>query len=205
MTRTLATALHSGDRRRRLPGLASLRALAGGGSRLLCVDNFFTGRKANVAHLFSHPCFELLRHDVTFPLYVEVDWIFNLACPASPIHYQRDPVQTTQTNVHGAINMLCLAKRTSAKILQASTSEVYGDPEVDPQTESMGVASIRPASAPATTRASAAPRRCSSTITASTACASTSRASSTPTVRVCIQRMDAWYQTSLFRRLEVRA
>jgi UDP-glucuronate decarboxylase len=106
------------------------------GHDVLCVDNFFTGNKANVAHLFSQPRFELLRHDVTFPLYVEVDRIYNLACPASPIHYQFDPVQTTKVSVHGAINMLGLAKRVRAKILQASTSEVYGDPEVHPQTES---------------------------------------------------------------------
>ena len=106
------------------------------GHDVLCVDNFFTGTKANVAHLMSHPNFELMRHDVTFPLYVEVDEIYNLACPASPIHYQRDPVQTTKTSVHGAINMLGLAKRVKAKILQASTSEVYGDPEVHPQPES---------------------------------------------------------------------
>jgi len=106
------------------------------GHDVLCVDNFFTGMKANVAHLMSHPNFELMRHDVTFPLYVEVDEIYNLACPASPIHYQWDPVQTTKTSVHGAINMLGLAKRVKAKILQASTSEVYGDPEVHPQPES---------------------------------------------------------------------
>ena len=106
------------------------------GHDVLCVDNFFTGTKANVAHLMSHPNFELMRHDVTFPLFVEVDEIYNLACPASPIHYQRDPVQTTKTSVHGAINMLGLAKRVKAKILQASTSEVYGDPEVHPQPES---------------------------------------------------------------------
>ena len=106
------------------------------GHDVLCVDNFFTGTKANVAHLISHPNFELMRHDVTFPLYVEVDEIYNLACPASPIHYQWDPVQTTKTSVHGAINMLGLAKRVNAKILQASTSEVYGDPEVHPQPES---------------------------------------------------------------------
>jgi len=105
------------------------------GHDVLCVDNFFTGTKENVAHLFANPHFELLRHDVTFPLYVEVDEIYNLACPASPIHYQHDPVQTTKTSVHGAINMLGLAKRTGAKILQASTSEVYGDPEVHPQVE----------------------------------------------------------------------
>jgi UDP-glucuronate decarboxylase len=105
------------------------------GHEVLCVDNFFTGRRANVAHLLDNPGFELQRHDVTFPLFVEVDEIYNLACPASPIHYQYDPVQTTKTSVHGAINMLGLAKRVRAKILQASTSEVYGDPEVHPQTE----------------------------------------------------------------------
>jgi UDP-glucuronate decarboxylase len=103
---------------------------------VLCVDNYFTGSKRNVAHLFGNPYFELQRHDVTFPLYVEVDQIYNLACPASPIHYQFDPVQTTKTSVHGAINMLGLAKRVKARILQASTSEVYGDPEVHPQIES---------------------------------------------------------------------
>ena len=105
------------------------------GDDVLCVDNFFTGSKRNVTHLLTHPHFELMRHDVTFPLYVEVDQIFNLACPASPIHYQFDPVQTTKTSVHGAINMLGLAKRVQARILQASTSEVYGDPEVHPQPE----------------------------------------------------------------------
>ena len=105
------------------------------GCDVLCADNFFTGTKDNIAHLLKDPYFELLRHDVTFPLYVEVDEIYNLACPASPIHYQFDPVQTTKTSVHGAINMLGLAKRTGAKILQASTSEIYGDPEVHPQTE----------------------------------------------------------------------
>ena len=106
------------------------------GDDVLCVDNFFTGAKANVSGLLDAPNFELLRHDVTFPLYVEVDEIYNLACPASPVHYQYDPVQTTKTSVHGAINVLGLAKRTGAKILQASTSEVYGDPEVHPQPES---------------------------------------------------------------------
>lgn len=105
------------------------------GHDVLCVDNFYTSTRRNIVHLLDHPHFELLRHDVTFPLYVEVDQIYNLACPASPIHYQRDPVQTTKTSVHGAINMLGLAKRTGATILQASTSEVYGDPEVHPQTE----------------------------------------------------------------------
>ena len=103
---------------------------------VLCVDNFFTGSKVNVSHLFGNPNFELMRHDVTFPLYVEVDQIYNLACPASPVHYQHDPVQTTKTSVHGAINMLGLAKRLKARIFQASTSEVYGDPEIHPQPES---------------------------------------------------------------------
>ncbi len=105
------------------------------GHDVLCIDNYFTGRRGNVAHLMDNPRFELMRHDVTFPLYVEVDEIYNLACPASPIHYQHDPVQTTKTSVHGAINMLGLAKRVRAKIMQASTSEVYGDPEIHPQTE----------------------------------------------------------------------
>lgn len=106
------------------------------GCDVLCVDNFYSGTKDNIAHLVGYPHFELIRHDVTFPLYVEVDEIYNLACPASPVHYQRDPVQTTKTSVHGAINMLGLAKRTGAKIFQASTSEVYGDPEIHPQQES---------------------------------------------------------------------
>jgi UDP-glucuronate decarboxylase len=106
------------------------------GHDVLCVDNFFTGSKQNVNHLLANPNFELMRHDVTFPLYVEVDQIYNLACPASPVHYQFDPVQTTKTSVHGAINMLGLAKRVKARILQASTSEVYGDPEIHPQPES---------------------------------------------------------------------
>ena len=105
------------------------------GHDVLCVDNYFTGSKQNIIHLLDNPAFEVLRHDITFPLYVEVDEIYNLACPASPIHYQFDPVQTTKTSVHGAINMLGLAKRVKAKILQASTSEVYGDPQVHPQPE----------------------------------------------------------------------
>ena len=105
------------------------------GHDVICVDNFFTGRKSNIAHLLSNSRFELFRHDVTFPLYIEADAIYNLACPASPIHYQFDPVQTTKTSVHGAINMLGLAKRIKAKIFQASTSQVYGDPEIHPQTE----------------------------------------------------------------------
>jgi UDP-glucuronate decarboxylase len=105
------------------------------GANVICVDNFFTGTRENVRHLISNPYFEMIRHDVTFPLYIEVDEIYNLACPASPIHYQHDPVQTTKTSVHGAINLLGLAKRVKARILQASTSEVYGDPEVHPQNE----------------------------------------------------------------------
>ncbi|MBN2181531.1 MAG: SDR family oxidoreductase [Sedimentisphaerales bacterium] len=105
------------------------------GHEVLCVDNFYTGRRSNIAHLLSHPRFEILRHDICFPLYVEVDEIYNLACPASPVHYQFDPIQTTKTSVHGAINMLGLAKRLRIKILQASTSEVYGDPTIHPQTE----------------------------------------------------------------------
>jgi UDP-glucuronate decarboxylase len=105
------------------------------GCDVLCVDNLFTGSKDNIAHLFDHSNFEFMRHDITFPLFVEVDEIYNLACPASPVHYQHDPVQTTKTSVHGAINMLGLAKRLGCKILQASTSEVYGDPSVHPQTE----------------------------------------------------------------------
>ena len=111
------------------------RRLLDEGNDIVCVDNFFTGTKDNIAAMIGNPHFELIRHDVTFPLYIEVDEIYNLACPASPIHYQHDPVQTTKTSVHGAINMLGLAKRTKAKILQASTSEVYGDPEVHPQRE----------------------------------------------------------------------
>jgi UDP-glucuronate decarboxylase len=109
--------------------------LLGEGANVICVDNFFSGARNNVEHLLGQKRFELIRHDVTFPLYIEVDQIYNLACPASPIHYQRDPVQTTKTSVHGAINMLGLAKRVRAKILQASTSEIYGDPSIHPQTE----------------------------------------------------------------------
>lgn len=117
-------------------GSSLCRRLISEGNEVLCVDNFYTGRRANVADLLESPKFELLRHDVTFPLYVEVDEIYNLACPASPVHYQHDPVQTTKTCVHGAINVLGLAKRVGAKILQASTSEVYGDPSIHPQVES---------------------------------------------------------------------
>ena len=139
---------------------------------VLCVDNFYTGTKDNVTTCWAARILKLMRHDVTFPLYVEVDEIYNLACPASPIHYQRDPVQTTKTSVHGAINMLGLAKRVKAKILQASTSEVYGDPQVHPQTgRLLGQRQSDRHPRRATTKASAAPRRCFSTITASTSCA----------------------------------
>jgi UDP-glucuronate decarboxylase len=109
--------------------------LLGEGHEVTCVDNFFTGTRKNIYHLFNNPNFEVIRHDVTFPLHAEIDELYNLACPASPIHYQRDPIQTTKTSVHGAINMLDLAKRVKAKILQASTSEIYGDPEIHPQVE----------------------------------------------------------------------
>ena len=168
-------------------------------AEVLCVDNFFTGTRDNIAHLAGNAHFELMRHDVTFPLYVEVDEIYNLACPAAPIHYQFDPVQTTKTSVHGAINMLGLAKRVKAKILQASTSEVYGDPEVHPQVESywghvnpIGIRSCYDEG-----------KRCaetlSSTTTASTSCASRCRASSTLTGRACIPTTAAWSRTSSSR------
>jgi UDP-glucuronate decarboxylase len=134
------------------------------GANVICVDNFFTGTRENVRHLISNPYFEMIRHDVTFPLYIEVDEIYNLACPASPIHYQHDPVQTTKTSVHGAINLLGLAKRVKARILQASTSEVYWDPEVHPQNEGYWghVNPIGPRYV--MTKASAALKRCFSTI-----------------------------------------
>lgn len=109
--------------------------LLGDGMEVICLDNFFTGRKANIAHLMTHPDFELIRHDVTDPYHIEVDWVFNLACPASPVHYQYNPVETVKTSVHGAINILDLVKRVGARVLQASTSEVYGDPEIHPQVE----------------------------------------------------------------------
>jgi UDP-glucuronate decarboxylase len=118
------------------PGSHLCERLLEAGCQVLCVDNFFTGTRRNIEHLLGHKAFELLRHDVTHPLFVEVDEIFNLACPASPIHYQKDPVQTTKTSVIGAINMLGFAKRLKIKILQASTSEIYGDPSVHPQPES---------------------------------------------------------------------
>ncbi|MBW2698445.1 MAG: GDP-mannose 4,6-dehydratase, partial [Deltaproteobacteria bacterium] len=133
---------HAGRRRRSLVtggagflGSHLCERLLAEGHEVICVDNFYTGSKRNLAHLLGDPWFEIIRHDVTFPLFVEVDEIYNLACPASPPHYQNDPIQTTKTSVHGAINMLGLAKRVGARILQASTSEVYGDPQVHPQPE----------------------------------------------------------------------
>ena len=133
------------------------------GHQVLCVDNFFTGTRRNIEHLLDHKHFELLRHDITHPLFVEVDQIFNLACPASPIHYQRDPVQTTKTSVIGAINMLGLAKRLKIKILQASTSEVYGDPRFTRRLRPIGVTSTQSVRDHATTKVRDAPRHCSST------------------------------------------
>ena len=167
---------------------------------VICCDNFFTGPKRNIAHLLSDPAFELIRHDITFPLYIEVDEIYNLACPASPIHYQNDPVQTTKVNVHGSINMLGLAKRVKARILQASTSEVYGDPSVTLRPRTTGATSTPSARAPATTRASAAPRRCSSTTTASTSWTSRWCGSSTPTGRACTPTTAGSSATSSCRR-----
>ena len=175
--------------------------LLGRGHEVLCVDNFFTGTRANVAHLLSNPRFELMRHDVTFPLYVEVDEIYNLACPASPVHYQHDPVQTTKTSVHGAINMLGLAKRLRAKILQASTSEVYGDPEHPPAAR--GLLGPRQPDRPARLlRRGQALRRDAVLRLSPPARLSGSRSpgSSTPTGRACTRRTGAWSRTSSSRR-----
>jgi len=152
------------------------------GDEVLCVDNFFSSTRHNVAHLLDNRRMELLRHDVTFPLYVEVDEIFNLACPASPVHYQFDPVQTTKTNVIGAINMLGLAKRLKVKVLQASTSEVYGDPTVHPQPEEYW--------GNVTTKVSDAPRRCFSIIDGSTRSRSRSSGSSILMGHACILTTD---------------
>ena len=170
------------------------------GHEVICADNLYTGTKRNVKHLLSDPNFEFLRHDITLPLYVEIDQIYNLACPASPVHYQFDPVQTTKTCVHGAINMLGLAKRTKARILQASTSEVYGDPEIHPQTETYRGAVNSTGIRACMKRASAAPKRCSSTIDASTAWISGSPGSSILTGRGCIPMTAGWCPTSWFRR-----
>jgi hypothetical protein len=169
------------------------------GYQVLCVDNFFTGTRRNIEHLLNHKRFELLRHDITHPLFVEVDEIFNLACPASPIHYQKDPVQTTKTSVIGAINMLGLAKRLKIKILQASTSEVYGDPSVHPQTEAYW-GHVNPiAHARATTRASDAPKLCFSTTGDNTGFQSRSHASSIPTDPVPTRTTDASFRVSSYR------
>lgn len=143
--------------------------LLAAGDEVLCVDNFYTGRRQNIEHLLPNPRFEILRHDITHPLYVEVDEIYNLACPASPAHYQFDPVQTLKTSVHGSINILGLAKRVKAKIFQASTSEVYGDPTVHPSPRATGAMSIRWERGHATMRASAPPRPCFPITGASTA------------------------------------
>ena len=171
--------------------------LLASGHEVICVDNLYTGTKQNLEHLHGSPLLEFLRHDVTFPLYVEVDEIYNLACPASPIHYQFDPVQTTKTSVHGAINMLGLAKRLRCRILQASTSEVYGDPAIHPQLKSIGAMSIPSARAHAMTRESAVPKLSSLTIIVSTILRSKLPVSSIPTVPACIPMMGALFQTSL--------
>ena len=165
------------------------------GDDVLCVDNYFTGRKDNVAHLLGVPHFEAMRHDITHPLFVEVDEIYNLACPASPIHYQFDPVQTTKTSVIGAINMLGLAKRVKAKIFQASTSEVYGDPTLHPQRESYR-GNVNPIGPRACYDEG---KRCAETLffdySASTSSRSASPASSTPTGRACTLTTAGWFRT----------
>ena len=174
------------------------------GDDVLCVDNYFTGRKDNIAHLVGAPHFEAMRHDVTFPLYVEVDEIYNLACPASPVHYQYDPVQTTKTSVIGAINMLGLAKRVGAKILQASTSEVYGDPTVHPQTEDYR-GNVNPLGPRACYDEG---KRCAETLFfdyhRQHRRASRWRASSTPTGRACTRTTAAWCRISSSRRCAAR-
>lgn len=170
------------------------------GHDVLCVDNFYTGSKDNIRHLLGHKRFELLRHDVWLPLYVEVDRIYNLACPASPVHYQNDPTSTTKTSVLGAINMLGLAKRKRARILQASTSEVYGDPQVHPQREDYW-GHVNPIGPRACYDEG---KRCAETlfsiITASRPWISVSCASLIPTARACIRTMAAWSATSSCRR-----
>jgi UDP-glucuronate decarboxylase len=169
------------------------------GHEVICIDNFFTGRKTNIAHLLTNPNFELVRHDVIDPFKYEVDQIYNLACPASPPHYQFNPIKTTKTSVMGAINCLGLAKRVKARVFQASTSEVYGDPSVHPQPESYW-GNVNPsAAARVTTKANAVPKRSFSTTTARTRSISASCASSTPTVRACTRTMVAWYPTSSYR------
>ena len=174
------------------------------GHEVLCVDNFFSGARRNITHLLDKPNLELMRHDVTFPLYVEVDRNLQPSLPrlADPLSIR--PVQTTKTSVIGAINMLGLAKRVKATILQTSTSEVYGDPNVHPQTEGYWGTSTRSEDDPATTKANGAPRHCSSTIEDSTICRSRSCAFSTLTARACTRMMGALFQTSLYRRCVAR-
>ena len=170
------------------------------GHEVLCVDNFFSSSRHNVAHLLGNARFELMRHDVTFPLYVEVDEIFNLACPASPVHYQFDPVQTTKTSVIGAINMLGLAKRLKVKILQASTSEIYGDPEIHPQTEEYW-GNVNPIGIAIVLRRSQA--MCGDAVFRLSAAAQPARsrscASSTPTAPACTPMMGGWCRISSCR------
>ena len=174
------------------------------GHDVICVDNFFTGRKRNIEHLIGHPRFELMRHDVTMPLYVEVDQVYNLACPASPVHYQHDPIQTTKTSVLGAFNMLGLAKRLNAASSRPPPPRSTATRPCTRSRRATGATSTRSARAPATTRASAAPRRCSSTTTASTASRSRSRASSTPTARAWTPTTAGWCRTSSCRRSKGR-
>jgi nucleoside-diphosphate-sugar epimerase len=169
------------------------------GHFVICVDNFYTGRRANIDHLDSHLGFELVEHDLTVPLHLDADEIFNLACPASPAHYQQDPIATMKTSVFGAFNVLGLAKRNGSRILQASTSEVYGDPLEHPQRETY-LGNVNPTGhVLATMRASAAPRPYSSTTTDSMLPRSKLRASSTRTAHACSRTTDVWYRTSLCR------
>ncbi len=171
------------------------------GAEVICLDNFFTGARRNIEHLLENKRFELIRHDVTFPIYLEIDQIYNLACPASPIHYQHDPVQTTKTSVHGAINMLGLAKRVKAKILQASTSEVYGDPSASPNRRDIVGTSTPSEFAPVTTRESAAQKHCSSIIGARTNCVSRWHVFSILMVPACTPMMDESYLTLFVQAL----
>ncbi len=160
--------------------------LVADGHDVICLDNFFTSQKSNVTHLLAQPNFELIRHDVTLPFFLEVDEIFNLACPAAPGHYQYNPIKTMKTSVMGAINVLGMAKRCRAKVLQASTSEVYGDPEIHPQPESYRGASTPSDRVPATTKGSGRRKRCLPTTTGKTESMCGSCGSSIPTVRACI-------------------
>jgi nucleoside-diphosphate-sugar epimerase len=174
--------------------------LLGEGHEVLCVDNYFTGSRQNIRSLLKYDTFEVMRHDVTFPLYIEADEIYNLACPASPVHYQFDPVQTTKTSVHGAINMLGLAKRIKAKIFQASTSEVYGDPTVHPQPESYW-GSVNPiGDRSCYDEGNVALKHFSSIITGSMLSGSRSLGYSILTDRTCILTMVEWYRILSYRR-----